>query len=55
MFSKLKAFLRSAKARAAESLLAALGDGLRSIRASDIRGWFAHCGYPSDAVKCHGR
>ena len=55
MFSKLKAFLRSVKARTAEALLKAMGDGLRSVRASDIRGWFAHCGYPIDAVKRHDR
>ena len=45
MFSKLKAFLRSAKARGLEALLKALGDGLKTIRPCDILGWFAPCGY----------
>ena len=55
MFSKLKAFLRSAKARTADALLRAMGDGLRSIRPSDIQGWFVHCGYSTAGVKCHTR
>ena len=45
LFSKLKEALRSAAARTWESLIAAMGDGLRSIRPSDILNWFAHCGY----------
>ena len=53
MFSKLKAFLRSTKARTWDALVTALGDGLRTIRPSDIRGWFAHCGYPTDGVNRH--
>ena len=45
MFSKLKEFLRRAKARTFDALLSALDDGLRTVRPLDIRGWFAHCGY----------
>ena len=45
MFSKLKAFLRSAKARTFEALVAALGDGLMTIRPGDVLGWFTRCGY----------
>jgi transposase len=45
MFSKLKESLRSAKARTWDALMTALGEGLRSVRPSDILGWFAHCGY----------
>jgi transposase len=45
MFSKLKAFLRKAKARSLDALYAALGDGLRTVTASDIAGWFRSCGY----------
>ena len=45
LFSKLKAALRKAKARTADALIAAMGDGLRSIRSSDILGWFGHSGY----------
>lgn len=51
MFSKLKEFLRSEKARTREALLKALGKGLRAIRANDIEGWFAHCGLLVGDVK----
>ena len=53
MFSKLKEFLRSAKVRTFDALVRAMGDGMRMVRPSDIRGWFAHCGYPIDGVKGH--
>jgi transposase len=45
MFSKLKAFLRKAAARTVETLVDAIGDGLRSVTASDIIGWFGDAGY----------
>lgn len=45
LFSKLKAWLRSAAARTVGDLIGAMGDGLRTVRPSDIRGWFAHSGY----------
>jgi transposase len=45
MFSKLKAFLRSAEARSVEDLITAMGDGLRSVTAGNILGWFDHSGY----------
>jgi transposase len=45
LFSKLKAWLRSAKARTVEALIEAMGEALRAVRPSDIRGWFAHSGY----------
>jgi hypothetical protein len=48
LFSKLKAWLRSAKARTVEGLIEAMGDALRAVRAGDIRGWFAHSGYPTE-------
>jgi transposase len=44
-WSKLKTFLRAAKARTREALDAALVRALDTISASDARGWFAHCGY----------
>jgi transposase len=44
-FSKLKAWLRSAKARTVDGLIGAMGDALRAVRPGDIRGWFAHSGY----------
>ena len=53
LFSKLKAWLRSAKARAVEGLIEAMGDALRAVRPSDILGWFRHSGYrepPSTAT-----
>jgi transposase len=45
LFSKLKAWLRSAKARKVDELIEAMGDALRAVRAGDILGWFAHSGY----------
>jgi transposase len=45
MFSKLKAWLRSAKERTVDALIAAMGDALRAVRAADILGWFGHSGY----------
>jgi transposase len=47
LFSKLKAWLRSAKARAVDGLIAAMGDALRAVGVADIRGWFSHSGYGS--------
>jgi transposase len=47
LFSKLKAWLRSAAARTVDGLIDAMGAGLRAIRPGDILGWFAHCGYPA--------
>jgi len=45
LWSKLKAFLRKAKARAIDSLMGALKLALDSISTDDIDGWFRHCGY----------
>jgi transposase len=45
LFSKLKAWLRSAKARTVDGLIDAMGDALRAVRRGDILGWFAHSGY----------
>jgi transposase len=45
LFSKLKADLRSAKARTVDALIEAMGDALRAVRPGDIRGWFRHSGY----------
>lgn len=44
-WSKMKAFLRVAKARAYDTLITALGDALAAITSADCRGWFAHAGY----------
>jgi transposase len=45
LFSKLKAYLRSAAARTVDALIEAMGDALRAIRPGDILGWFRHSGY----------
>ena len=45
-WSKIKTFLRRAKARTVEALIEAINEALDTVTATDIRGWFAHCGYP---------
>ena len=45
MSSKLKAHLRTAKARQVGTLIDAMGEGLAKVTASDIVGWFRSCGY----------
>ena len=44
-WSKVKAALRTAKARTLEALVEAVAKALRSIAFTDIQNWFAHCGY----------
>lgn len=44
-WSKLKTYLRAAKARTRELLDEALKRALDTVTASDARGWFMHCGY----------
>ena len=45
MWSKLKEWLRSAKARTEDTLGASIAEGLRRITPSDARGWFGSSGY----------
>ena len=45
LFSKLKEYLRSVGVRTVEALYGAIGEGLRTIKPSDILGWFNHSGY----------
>ena len=45
-WSKIKTYLRRAKARTVEALIAAIKEALDTVTAADIRGWFEHCGYP---------
>jgi len=45
MWSKVKAFLRKAKARTLDALIDAIRDALRDVTTSDIVGWFTECGY----------
>ena len=44
-WSKVKAALRTAKARTLDALLEAVATALRSISFTDIQNRFAHCGY----------
>ena len=43
--SKIKAILRMLKAETEQALLKALAFALDQVTASDILGWFRHCGY----------
>jgi len=45
MWSKVKAFLRKAKARTENTLHQAIADALTTITHDDCAGWFRHCGY----------
>jgi transposase len=45
MWSKVKAFLRKAKARTLDALIDAIRDALRSVTPCDVLGWFKDCGY----------
>jgi transposase len=45
MWSKVKAFLRKAKARTEEALVQAIADALGTITRDDCVAWFKHCGY----------
>jgi transposase len=45
MWSKVKAYLRKAKARSRNALDRAIGRALRSVNAEDAKSWFASCGY----------
>jgi len=49
-WSKIKTFLRGAKARTADALDEALAQAIGLITKSDIRGWFKHCGYKVASV-----
>jgi transposase len=44
-WSKIKTYLRAAKARTREALEQALKEVLLTISEKDARGWFASCGY----------
>jgi transposase len=44
-FSKLKSYLREARARSHERLMEVIGEALRTIGASDAESFFEHCGY----------
>ncbi len=44
-WSKIKSYLRGAKARTAGALDHALAQAIGLVTKADIRGWFKHCGY----------
>ena len=44
-WSKIKTYLRQAKARTIEVLMEAIKQALATITAADACAWFAHCGY----------
>ena len=44
-FSKLKSYLREACARSQKTLMEVIGQALSTISASDVEGFFEHCGY----------
>lgn len=45
MWSKVKAFLRKAKARTPEALYQAIGQAMENVSNQDIVNWFTSCGY----------
>ncbi len=45
MWSKVKTFLRTAKARTEEELHQAIGQALATVTSQDAQGWFRSCGY----------
>ena len=45
MWSKVKAILRTLKARTEQALIAAIAKALEQVTASDAKGWFKSCGY----------
>ena len=44
-WSKIKTYLRGAKARTEDELNKALAQAIVLVTKADIRGWFRHCGY----------
>lgn len=44
-FSKIKGFIRNAKARTRDALVEAMGQALSALSAQDARGLFEHAGY----------
>jgi len=44
-WSKIKTFLRAAKARTRDELEKALANAIKLVTTADVQGWFKHCGY----------
>ena len=47
MWSKIKQFLRSVKARTQDALIKAIADALKTVSSQDAAAWFKSCGYKS--------
>jgi transposase len=45
MWSKIKAYLRKAKARTWDALVGAIKEALKEVSGSDAHNWFRSCGY----------
>ena len=45
LWSKVKSYLRKAKARTIDTIESALHSALKTIALLDIKNWFSHCGY----------
>jgi len=50
-WSKLKTYLRQAKARTYEELIKGLKEGLETIRETDLQAWITFCGYPVHSLE----
>ena len=50
MWSKIKTYLRNAKARTKEELYKAIGAALKTVTAQDAKGWFSLCGYTASQL-----
>ena len=48
-FSKVKRMLRGAEARTREALIEAMGRALCAVTATDVSGFFGHCGFQATA------
>ena len=44
-WSKVKTYLRKARARSQEDLESALAQAVATVTGTDAQGWFRHCGY----------
>lgn len=44
-WSKIKTYLRAARARTRDELEQALAEALKLVTTADVQSWFAHCGY----------
>jgi transposase len=49
LWSKVKEYLRTVKARTADALVQAWKEALAKVTAEDACGWFGECGYPIQA------